>query len=401
MKLRDKFFFVKKDLIANKNNIIIILLLIIITVISTVGIAYYIGIQDFWNDWMEKSYDFRLYLVSYDDNISDETMKQNLQKNEHVQDVFTYPELLMSAVSLDLRNDKLNGEISIWGTVANTKKIIAGSDISNSNYEMICPQSIYPGPVTQEKQYNKDLEIDISSYLGKYLNFELFSGTDETVIVKMKLVGLYDANYDYSDSNFCYTNHATIADINRRYQEEVYENMSSGSFYVLLDDNKNLDSLKNQEGIIEILPFRTIKKEVGDNVIAVTGILLIISYLLSIIIISLIYIRRIKRNYTNYSIYLAYGYNRKDLKSMTKIECCILILVSILLSIFAIEIIISNFSNIFLMHDMQLSKIDISIPWLIVIANIFIMWIVMSLSIKASMNKIDELEVIEVMRNIE
>ena len=396
MKKQDEIFFAIKNIISNKSNIIIIILLLFCSITFIFGFSYYMSLNNFWNSWFDKSYDFRLYNVTYDfEQIDESIMIERLKNVNGVNDVFTYPEFMTYGIATEFVNDNVDGEVKIWGTVAGSKKIIKGVDLSDNLYEIICPTNFLPKSLIQNGLYDSSLEINLMDKVNENLNIKLFPSMNVNSETKFKLVGVFDEKYDYSDNNICYTNHETIRKINEKYQPELFENKNY-SLYILLDKNTNIDSINNISGVLETTQLKTIKKDIGSQVITITGILLGILYFLSFIIISLILKKQYENNYKTYSILLTTGYTREDIKNLNK--CSILIIVTIVEIISAIlsYFLAKIFVGIFLKNDMQLSKITINVTFLVVIINYILTLIILTLSNRKVIKNINKLSIIDI-----
>lgn len=379
------------------SNWLIIVLLSITASIITFGFSYYNSIHDFWNDWLNNSYDFRLYLVNYDmDNFTYEEIKKQLLSNYHVQDVFSYSEYFVVGTAVDFVTDDVNGETTIYGTIGGTKKIISGSDLSDSKYEVICPSHFLPKSLIQSGQYDANLEVNISTKIGEIINFEFFSETKHSEIVSMKLVGVYDENFDYSDINLCYTTHETVYEINKKHQPEILNNLQN--IYILVDSQENISEIVNIDGIYQMLPIKTIRTEVAENVLMTTGIVMVISYLLTILIMIVIFNKKFRNEYKNHGLYLALGYDKKIIKCICNIESIMLMITSFILSLFLDVLILNNFSKIFLSNQMQLSKIDINLSIISLVINLFVLMCCIYISNYKNIQRIEEMNVVDVIR---
>lgn len=385
-----------KKLCSDKANIILILLLTICSAIIIFGISYYISIKNFWNDWLNNSYDFRLYLVLYEPDITSEEKLINQLKKHNLDDVFTYSEYSIFGYAIDFQNDNIDGETKIIGTVPNTKKIIKGQDLNSNMYEVICPSNFLPKSNIQNKKYDSSLEINMNSFLNKNLTLSLFSSNTQNKknIVNFKIVGLYDESYDYSDTNVCYTTHETIKNINQNYQSLLFED--DYPIYILINESTNLEKIKNIDGIYDIVPMKTIKTTVGDNVLKTVLLLSYVSILSSFIILMLIFKKRSEDYFKEYGIMLALGYTRKNLKTINLLEMIIILFLSFAMSIFISCILAYIFPTIILKNDMQLSKLNIDIQFLPLIFSLVVLFVILFLINIRIVRKMKKISIINI-----
>lgn len=377
-----------KSLCSDKTNIILIILLTICSTIIIFGISYYISIRNFWDDWLNNSYDFRLHLVIYDSEITNQKQLIKQLEKQKLDDIFTYPEYSVFGYAVDFQKDSIDGETQIIGTVPNTKKIILGRDLNANSYEIICPSNFLPRSNIQNQGYDSSLEINMSNYLNKKLTLSLFSLNDTDNKVDFKIVGLYDEGYDYSDTNVCYTTHETIKSINEIYQPSLFE--GDYPIYILINESTNLDEIHNIQGVEDVVPMKTIKTSVGDDILKVTLILLYVSVVTSLIILILTFKKRFENKFREYGLMLALGYTRKDLKIINLFESIEIFDLSLVLSIFILYILTYIFPTLILKNDMQLSKLNINIefiPLIISIAVSFAILFLINISIIRKLKK--------------
>lgn len=366
-----------KRLCSDKTNIVLIILLTICSTIIIFGISYYISIKNFWNDWLNNSYDFRLHLVMYDPEITNQEKLIQQLSEQKLDDVFTYPEYSIFGYALEFQNDSVDGETRIIGTVPNTKKIIKGRDLESNLYEIICPSNFLPKSNIQNKEYDASLEVDMSSYLNGKLTLNVFYSNYNDNAIDFKIVGLYDESYDYSNTNVCYTNHETIKSINQKYQPLLFED--DYPIYILINESTNLEEIRNIDGVEDVVQMKTIKTSVGDDILKVTLILSYVSIFASFIIIILIFKKRFENRFREYGLMLALGYTRKDLKVINLFEIIVTLSLSLILSILISYILAYIFPTIILKNDMQLSKLNINIELVPLIISIIVSFIILLL----------------------
>ena len=371
MSFKDKLTLSIKRTLRNKSNLIMIILFSLCSVVTVFGISYYMSISDFWSDWTEKDYMFNTYLVLYDyDKINDNELFDKISK-ENVSDVFYYYQNSIVGYALNFKNKNIDGETIIMGTVPNTKKIKYGENVKK-DYEIICPSKYLPISDIYNK-YNYKLEIDMKDRINSDLEMNVLSSVKSLPNIKFKIVGLYDEKYDYSTTNICYTNHSTIEKINRTYQPELFENKYN--IFFLANEFTNIENIKNIDGVEDVLPIQTIKTSIGTDILKNTSILLLSSYIITIIISMLLYKKNFERKMKEYGTLLSIGYERKDIKNINNIEIMIILLISIILSTIILYISSYIFPIVFLKNDMQLCRITINIRIILIVFNVILSYI--------------------------
>ena len=355
---------ISKNIFKKKTDIIVMLFLIILQITLLVGISYFGSIQKFWNNYSNNSYDFNLALVTAKDENVAESLYHELKNNSHIKDVFYYDEFISFGVFTDYVKDNINGEVELFGTVQNTKKIIIGEDISEP-YTMICPTNFLPDSLIYSGTYDVKNIVNLTDKLGEKISIN-YGGKHP---INLKLVGIFDGSYDFSNPNACYVSHETLKKLNDQYQPDLQFNKKN--IYILLDDINNANLLMPNDNIINIRPIKTLKKEVGHNAIGITGIVsLILSVLLFILIYALL-CRRIKNEYKNIGILSLVGYSKKFIKKLYYREFIFVLLISLVLSNFIAYYILENFVSWFLFNSPLLSLIDVSLnPIAIIITGI-------------------------------
>jgi len=374
----------------NKSNILIFIFLILFQIVFMIGISYYISIRSFWNDFMTNSYDFNLVYVLESEDSDRNELIHKLKSNEHVKDVFLYDEFLSFGVAQEFVSSNVNGEIDIYGTVENTKKIIYGEDIK-SKYDIICPSNFLPDSTIFSGNYNSNNIIEISNKVGE--NFDLnFIGKYP---VKFKLVGIFDASYDYSNPNICYTTHETLKELNMKYQSELpVDNMP---IYVLLDNISNASVLLNYDEITEYVQMKEINREVGDKVIVITGICVILIGIILFIVIYFLLIRRIKNEYRNIGIFSLIGYSKSQIKRIFYVEIAIIYLLSYIFSFIVTYFILSHFVELFLKSDAILSLIHVSFDFFSIVLCFILGITLIYVSSKNALKIIEHLSIQELL----
>lgn len=369
----------------NKINILFILLMFLLSVSMISGLSFYKNIVDMWNDNIKKSYDFNLVNITGDDNLV--LLADNIKNNEHVTDVFYGGEFISYAYSDKFKNDNLDGNISLIGTISGTKKIKYGSDLKN-DYDLICPSIFFPDSKAYSGKYNRNNIIDLKNFIGDSIILKYIDKYDVT----FNLVGIFDSSYDYSLVDTCYISHETMDKLNTKYQNDV---VNKNSLFVLLDDINNLNKVFDKYHGLEITKVKTIDTEVGDTILFISSIVILILMILTIFLTYYITERRILNERKNIAIYKICGFSNKIIKKIFYFENFIILFISLIMSILISYIIINKLVYIFLENDPYLSLMNLKVVWYIVILDIVNTFIIIFISTKLSLKKIDNLDIME------
>lgn len=373
----------------NKENLIFIAIVLILNLVIIIGLSYYLSIIRFWEDWTKKAYDFNMIIIP---PISDST-KSELLNNKHVRDVFSYPEYQTYGIFTDFKTSTYNGEVQLIGTIPNTKKILYGSDLSLDNdNEMICPSNFFPDSSIYIGNYNAFKNIDLRPYLNKNINIDYVGLKDSKI--SLKLVGIFDGSYDYSYPNFCYTSHSTLKNLNSVYQPDLKGD--DFGVFVLLDDISNAKEVLNEYNISSYTVVKRIKTEEGDKLIQIIAIISLVLLLIIFIICYLINSRRIVKNYRNIGLLKVCGYSKKDINKIFYFENIICLFISFVIGIIVSCIIMANFPDIFLVKEPFLSLMHTDVNIIVILLEIFIISLIVILSTKISLNKIEKIDVTEI-----
>lgn len=380
-----------KKTLKNKLNYIIILLIVLLGSTILIGSSYYLGILKFWNDFTTKSYDFNLLMVFTYDNVDKETFKNKLRNNERVKDVFDYTEYSSYAIFNDYVKENVNGEVNLVGTVPNTKKIIYGKDLDDETNGMICPSIFLPDSlIYHNNRYDIKNVINLSDKIGKNINMSYGGEYD----ISIPLIGIFDSEYDYSNPNFCYVNHATMGSLNKLYQPTLTN--EGAPIFVLIENLEDAEDILDYSEISSYSITKRLNTEIGNKILFVTGIVSFVATFLSVIIIYLIYSRRIIKEYKNISIMMIVGYDKRKIKQQFYMEGTIIYLISVIIYIGLSYFVINNFVKWFLSHKVSLSLISLNINILTVIVSSLFILISIFLAIYMAMKKIDNLEIHDV-----
>ena len=372
----------------NKSNYLIFLILLILNLIIILGFSYYGSIREMWVTMTQKDYKFRTYLLYVENQDDADKIIEEIKTHDGVEDVYKSSEKQAYA---DININDKKGQIGLYGTVANTHKIIYGKDLEN-DYDLICPVDLYIYGLDYDKSKTLNLKDKINSkitlnYVGK--------GEEE-----FNLVGLFDRSYDYSDADDCFTTHNTIGSLNEKYTEDfimfgqVAE--SSDNIFVLLSKGTDPSFLSNIEGVYNSGVIAFVNTTLGDRVILITGILSIVMTLFSLTLCFLMYSRKIKKEYKNIGILMLVGYSNKKIKSKKYIENFIINILSSIFSIFISIILLNLYNEFSLSKDASLTLVNATISPLSIIISLVTILIITLISTYFALKKIDNMDPLEV-----
>ncbi len=376
-------------------NFIFLLIVSILGIICMVGVSYFLGLETYFRNYTQKSYEFREIYVSTTEGTDRKNLIKQLKKNKHVLDVFTYDEHMAAGIAEDFKNDMFNGDVTLTGTFVGGKKIVAGNDLNENNLnEIICPSHFFPDTsFIINDTYDYRNRIDMKPYIGKNIMINYVNQK----VIPFKLVGVFDEQYDYTDTNVCYVSHKTLANLNAIYQPVL---SSDGfSIFIVLDDLDNLEEITNMKGIERYDIYREINHEIADKVLSVASISLGIFILLSVLFGYLIYSRQIINDYKNIGIQLIVGYSKKQIKRTYYLKSLILGIIAFIISSLCSLFICNHFVDWFLYNDMQLAYININLSFPIIICALLLILITIFISCKLSLKKIDKLEIREIIND--
>lgn len=376
----------------NKINICLVGLFTILISVIFFCISYYNGVKNLWDKWINNSYDFNLsYIVSDDEIVSKKDLLNKIKNNPHVRDSFLYDSFLGSAVIEEFSNSNMSGEISIMGTIIGNKKMLYGREFNEKNtMEIICPSNFFPDSIYVNNSYNSKETIDLKKYLDKTIKIKYLGEYDIT----MKLVGIIDSTYDYSEPNICYVSHSTLKKLNNLYQPNL--NIDAMPIYLQLDDISNIDDIKKYDGVMDVVQVKKIKTEVVDRVINIISVSIFITIIVMFSLSYLIYTRKINNQYKQIGIMKIVGYKTKIIKSIYYLEILIISLVSVIMSYFIVPFISNKFIEIFLYSDPQFSNMNLSVSPYSFLITLILTNIILFLSTTIALKKIDKFEVRDV-----
>lgn len=376
----------------NKINICLIGLFTILISIIFFCISYYNGVKNLWDKWINNSYDFSLSYIVFDDEIiSQKVLLNKIKNNPHVRDIFLYDSFFGSAVIEEFSNSNMSGEISIMGTIIGNKKMLYGREFNEKNtMEIICPSNFFPDSIYVNNSYNSKETIDLKKYLDKTIKIKYLGEYDIT----MKLVGIIDSTYDYSEPNICYVSHSTLKKLNNLYQPNL--NIDAMPIYLQLDDISSIDDIKKYDGVMDVVQVKKIKNDVVDRIINIISVSIFITIIVMFSLSYLIYTRKINNQYKQIGIMKIVGYKTKIIKSIYYLEILIISLVSVIMSYFIVPFISNKFIEIFLYSDPQFSNMNLSVSPYSFLITLILTNIILFFSTTIALKKIDKFEVRDV-----
>lgn len=311
-----------------------------------------------------------------------------IRDNKHVLDVYSFEEYMSWGTLNNYFSDRGEVTISLIGTIPKTKKIISGSDLNDNTYEMICPSRFMDFDMISNN-LNVDKAIKFEEYIGEKFNVKILNEFDVT----LKLVGVFDETYDYSSLDSCYVNHATLKEINSKYDTRKKD--IDGKF-VLLDDISNASEVLKEFGSIDYTPIVAIDTEVGDNVLKVTSILSLILIVIAIVFCYALSSRRINKEKKNIGIFKICGFKNNTIKKIFILENIIIASLALMISVAISYFITLNIPRWFLVSDPMLYIMKVDLSYYVILLGVVITYVSLLLSTKMALREIDTLDVGEI-----
>ncbi len=389
MKINNLFTLAINNTKRKKTNIIFIILLMLINIAIIVGFSSYKSLFSFWNDWLDKSYQFNLVNINSgsEDVIS---IAESLKDNEFVRDVFFNDEYYLSGIASDFVDKNIDGNIKIIGTIPKTKKIIYGQDLNNEINGIICPNNFLPDSQIYLGNYNIDKVIDLKNILNKNINIKLMNEYNTS----LKLIGIFDSSYDYSSPDVCYATHETIKELNHKYQPEFSKNPNEA--FILFDNINNAEKVLSKYQRIDYTPVATIKTDIASKILSITNISTIILIIIFFIFTYLICSHNIIKDSKNIGILKICGYDLIDIKKLYYFEYIIIFLISFILSII-ISLQLCNIIPIYFFNNNPvLSFLNIHPSIIIIFITLILNILIVYFTVKINIKKIEEMDISEI-----
>lgn len=324
MNIINKNFFISalKNVWRSKINILNIFLLSLSSAIIIFGFSYLKSITNLWDDWTNKSINFRILSVSFNhDEISTDKAIETLSNYSHVLEVTKSSGYIIGATIDDYKDEFNDGQIYLKGVTKNSVNIVKGKDLSDSHNEMICPIKFNPNSAIYSSDFSIDHSLDMNNSIGSTIQVR-FAGSNTTE--DMTIVGLYDSNFDYSAGNSCYATFETVKYLNEKYQPDTFDEeklAQNGAYlpvYIIIDDIKNIDIVTSEleNAGYYATSVTTINTEVGASILKVFTILAWLVSIIAFIILLLTNFNRINSRKKEFAIMNAIGYTSKDINSL-------------------------------------------------------------------------------------
>lgn len=406
--MMNKDFFKRafKSIIRNRINFLCIFLLAISSAIIIFGFSYLDSITNLWNDWTKKAVDFRTFVVNYDSKkYSEQEAIKELSNIKHVQKVSRSSGYAIAGKAYEYVNDNNDGEMYVRGVTKDSINIVYGDDFSGNANEIICAIKFNPNSKVYETNFDEDNSIDLTEKVGDYMNIK-FAGSDR--VEKMKIIGLYDSNYDYSAGDICYATFETVQKLNEKYQPEVFdaEKVSQDGasatlpVYLIIDDVEYTDELVEnlQEKGFYAERVITINTKIGDNIVRIVMILAWVTCILSFIIILFSNFTRINNRKKEFAIYKAIGYSKKDINDLLYTESIVMSLISVILALFFSFVSLQILQNYFLGKSVEFSRMIVNFSYLGIIIGFIIVILIPIISAYISTKKIEEINIISILK---
>lgn len=250
----------------------------------------------------------------------------------------------------------------------------------------IIPKKFYPdGSLATEIKKENVSFLNGEDFIGKYITtkYNICDENDKKIDVgtyTFKVIGVYDSVNNIDEANTVYIPYKDLEKIQNYYNEKVKTetNIDIGENYetviALVDDTKKIEIIENYfSSQMNISAFRQMSQGWVDVICVIVffiGIgLSIISFIYSIISISLNMFNSIQKRQNEIGILKAIGYTNKHIKRLILCESLIISFISLVVSILISKIILIIL-NIFVCNNlsiyMQNLKFDISIQIIVI-----------------------------------
>ena len=250
----------------------------------------------------------------------------------------------------------------------------------------IIPKKFYPdGSLGTEIKKENVSFLNGEDFIGKYITtkYNICDENDKKIDVgtyTFKVIGVYDSVNNIDEANTVYIPYKDLEKIQNYYNEKVKTetNIDIGENYetviALVDDTKKIEIIENYfSSQMNISAFRQMSQGWVDVICVIVffiGIgLSIISFIYSIISISLNMFNSIQKRQNEIGILKAIGYTNKHIKRLILCESLIISFISLVVSILISKIILIIL-NIFVCNNlsiyMQNLKFDISIQIIVI-----------------------------------
>ena len=152
-------------------------------------------------------------------------------------------------------------------------------------------------------------------------------------------------------------------------------------------------SIKNIEGVFDVVLVKQIKEDVINNVIKICGVAIVISVIIIFCLSYFIYKRKLINQYKYIGLMKIVGYNNRLIKSLFYMESLLISFMSIILGYLIIIIVSPKFSETFLYSDPQLALMNISISITTIVIAFILILMILGLAVTIILKKIDKMEI--------
>lgn len=360
-------FKIIKNRLKLKYNIFLGFFLIFIFTIIFLSLTIYNFYTKTFNDVMNNDIDYRRYTVSnIGDRVDKEIDYEYLKNIPNIEAIYN-PKLTGVEYLDNVSLFKVKGHP---GDIHLTP-IITSDDIVTTNKLKLNPnESGYA--ICPEKMYPTSGIIDSVDYF-KILNGKDFIGEYFTVLgKKFKVIDTYNSDIYYKEKDTCLISSKDFAKI--RDYKSLNNSNDNTSVNIQIDDYKNVNS------VLEILHkdgFKThgmvtiIYDEI-NSIKSMTMIIFFVTFILTIVIASIIIIKKNKAINNYYSLLKNLGYNNKLIKKISCLELLMILIISAIIG-FIIYYILKLIMAYIIMPEIILKYRGFDIPYLLFIINILIL----------------------------
>lgn len=312
------------------------------------GMSFFLFYNNNLRKYEEKNYNFKIYSAYLFKK--DTILYSKLKESKYIVDTFYSDEYKGLVRFNDSDSFYLNG------TISNNIQVIKGRSFDESSSdEIVCPTNFS----SNIEEFFEGKTDNIEQYLGQEITFTDLNNEE----LKMKLVGVVDATDGFYEPNECFTSHKAVRKINES-SNEIPSSAESTNLYIQIDDNKNLEQLKNDFPSLDFSVVAAGDKDVRNLVCGVVLFIYIINLFLLFKIVGNIS-KKVKK--TNNLKEMVNNCLKIELKPMA-ISCVFGVLGSVFIGSFLISKIIPS---VYLFYNSS-----IKIAWSSIILNIILISII-------------------------
>ncbi len=348
MKFKDIFKIAIKNIRGNKKRFLLttIIFSILFFTMFTV-LIFEESYKKSSENFLLGSYLSRSYVVNavYED-IDTNELKADLEKIGGIKKVIYSSEVQTSAMEFD-DSEIGKGYIVLLGSDNEVlPKIIQGNNFTEEN-QIICPTKLLfngnssllsTGYIDTESLFNQEIDLIMNEY-------DFFSSTQKIIAThtyKVKIVGTFDSRLVGANDGQCLASFSLIKKINEKsIYNQTYLN-------IIIDDNKNLDRIKkevyalaeNKNTKLDLNPMLYQDDENFDSMNAIVMLIVFTSLMISILCEILFVSKNLQKRTEEIGIYKSLGYSKKDVRAIILLENSVLILISFISSVLLLSILI-------------------------------------------------------------